>query len=113
MGKWDPAPGKRLEEWREAAGFSMDELAKRVSPPVSASTVNKLEKAEIEFTMGHARQFAPPLKKHPLAFFGGMPELEPGESRLVQIYRGLAEDDRDTVFKIADAIEQAKRRQNG
>lgn len=104
-------PGERLRALRDKSQLSMAKLAAKVQPPASASQINKLEKGEVEFTIDWAKRLGEALAVPYLEFFGAIPKLEPGEENLVELYRGLAEGDRDTVFKVAAAISQAKRSQ--
>lgn len=113
----DPRPGLRLQELRAAAAaqapsgrLSLETLSARVRlKHCSASTIHKLETAQIDFTMDWAQALGDALEVHPLEFFDGQPKLAPGTQALAQLYEGLSEDDRRAVFRHADAIaEQTK-----
>lgn len=82
----------------------MARLAELVKPQTSASNINKLEKGQIELTMDWARRLGDALGHHPLDFFDAMPKLPPAENALVEIYRGLSEQDRATIYRVADAM---------
>jgi transcriptional regulator with XRE-family HTH domain len=100
------APGERLRQFREGEKLSMAKLAAMVRPKTSASHINKLEKGQIEFTMEWARRLGDSLGVHPLDFFDAMPKLPPQENAVIELYRGMSEQDRATWFRVGDAMAQ-------
>jgi transcriptional regulator with XRE-family HTH domain len=107
--KWDPVPGSNLEKIRKASGLSMAQLAARVTArDVTDSTINKLEKAQIEFTMQWAYDLGEALRVEPFEFWGATRRLEPAAQALVDRFRGLSESDKQAVYDHADALAQRK-----
>lgn len=48
----------RLKYWRDRRGYSMQQLAERVKPETTASTINKLEKGQQKLTQGWMMRLA-------------------------------------------------------
>ena len=98
------SPGQRLKEIREGwkpKKLSMAKMAAMAVPPTTNSTINKLEKGETELTVEWAKRLAAGLPGVCwMDFFGVMPKLPPSKSSLVQIYRKLDQDDRETLDKV-------------
>lgn len=100
-------PGIRLCELREKADWSMEKLASKVMPPTSASTINKLEKGETEFTMLWARRFARVFEVHYLEFFEAIPAPAPRVRSAMELFGGLSEADQDAAYRVLDAMAQS------
>jgi transcriptional regulator with XRE-family HTH domain len=48
----------RIKYWRDRRGYSMQQLAERVDPETTASTINKLEKGQQKLTQGWMMRLA-------------------------------------------------------
>ncbi len=80
----------------------------------SQPQIDRLEKGQRKMTKEWALRLARPLECHWLELMEAAPLLSPRELALVELYRGLSEENRETVFRVADAMaEQKKRAANG
>ena len=82
----------------------MEELAARAVPPATASQINKLEKGHTRMTIEWMHRLARALECHPAELLPDAPIATPAERALVELYRGLAEPERRTLFRVADAM---------
>lgn len=104
---WDKVIGRRVFTLREERGLSMAELGALCLPPANGSQINKIEKGVTQVTMLWARRLADALGIHPLDILEPTSKLTPPEQKLLMLYRGLEEDQQETIFKVADAMAQS------
>lgn len=84
----------------------MEELAQRAN--TTASQINKLEKGYVKLSWDWMQRLGRALECHPgelLPLFQ-RPELSAEEQALLDRYRGLSEEDRQAVFRVADAFKR-------
>jgi transcriptional regulator with XRE-family HTH domain len=94
-----------LADLRQAQDLSMEQLAARCTPPTTASQINKLEKGKVKLSLEWIYRLAEALQVHPVELLEELPpRLGEREAALVELYRGMSENDRDTVFRVAESI---------
>jgi transcriptional regulator with XRE-family HTH domain len=100
--------GARVRELRENRGWSMDQLAAKAHPKTTGSQINKLEQGERRMTEDWVRRLAQALGVPAVEIIApGSKPLDDREYELVSAYRGLAEEHREALFKLADALPRA------
>lgn len=93
-----------LERLRDKADLSQQKLADKIG--TSQSQIDRLEKGLRKMTPQWAKRLAPALECHWLELMDETPpaQLEPQEAALLGRVRELAETDRETVYRIAEAL---------
>jgi len=95
----------QIRSLREGRGWSMDELGSRLTPPATASQINKLEKGYTRLTFEWMQRLARALECHPAQLLPDAPLVtDPREQALLDLYRGLSEQDRQAAFRFLDAM---------
>ena len=95
----------KIKALREERGWSMARLAEACHPPTTASQINKLEKGKVRLTVDWMRRLADALECHQLDIMDGGPAmLKPREKALVNLFRGLSEEEQKAFYGAASAL---------
>lgn len=96
----------RIKEMRELRGYSMATLAARMNPPTTAPQIDKLEKGRVNLTLDWMYRLADALdcKLGDLFEEREAAAPPPQEKAVLDLYRGLSEQDREAVFRVVDAM---------
>ena len=96
----------RLREIRKDRGLSMEALGAKCVPKATKTQISKLERGINQMTQQWQMRLARVRHCHPAELLGNADALKPGEVQLLDTYRGLAEDNRETVKRILDAFKR-------
>lgn len=110
MAKRIPLPKNRIRELRQQRGWSLAELGARCMPAMNASQIKKREDGVTAVTIEDMHVIADALEVHPADLLP-LPPYNQQEKALLGTLRGLAEPDRDVVFRVADAFRSAEGQQ--
>lgn len=94
-----------LRALRENRGLSQQQLAEKVVPPTSQPQIDRLEKSQRKLTKEWAVRLSRALECHWLELMADdIPILTEQEKAVVDLYRGLSEPDKCSVFRHLDAL---------
>jgi transcriptional regulator with XRE-family HTH domain len=93
----------RIRELRKARGLTLKELARRVD--TSNQQISHLETGKRRLTVGWLERIATALDCHPLELLDeGLHLRNERERALVELYRGLSEEQQDAFFEAVAAL---------
>ena len=93
-----------IRELRKGRGLSQNELARKIG--TSNQQVSYLETGQRRLTDVWMLRLAAALECHPVDLFGGPEQVTRRERMLVNIFRGLSEEQKTAFFKVASALAQ-------
>jgi transcriptional regulator with XRE-family HTH domain len=101
-----PYQENRIAEVRHARGLSMDQLGDLVKPPVTGSQIDKVEKGQTQLSIGWLVRIARALECAPQELLPDVlgSNLSREEELLIDVIRELGEPERQTVYRVADAL---------
>ena len=110
-GETAPTRKTALQRLREERGWSQEELAAKVN--ATKATVSKHERGHRRISRDWAMRYANALEVHWTELWGEAAPLNPRERHFVDLLRGLNESDRDTVFRVTDALAEQRGKKVG
>lgn len=97
-----PTPQKPnwIREFRERRGWSLETLASRIVPPTTPQHLGMLERGTRRLTVDWLRRIATALDVEPQELLdGGASQLSPREKALVEVFRGLSEEQQKAFWR--------------
>lgn len=96
----------KIKKLRSARGWSQGKLADKCHGSANASQISKLERGETRLNTQWMNWISDALECHPQDLLdGGPPAQNAEEKKVVDKFRGLSEQDRETWVRMADAFE--------
>jgi transcriptional regulator with XRE-family HTH domain len=102
----------RIEELRQTAGLTMQQLAEMVG--CTSSQISKLEKGSLQLSWEWQRKVADVLEVHPSELRNETSVIArtPEEEEIINIYRGLSSHTQETFRTIVKALEKKEAPKN-
>lgn len=96
----------RIREIREDRCLSQEALGQKCVPVAGKMQISKLERGLNQLTDRWMYRLAGALECHPAELLSDEAALKPDEAKLLDTYRGLAEEGRDTVKRFLDSFKR-------